>query len=173
MTAKLTRHRALGARILIEFIEATPETTPEVAAGIVKRARDWASDLKPLVAPFGGVAASQFKTLTPMRRHELATVEYCAPRDPRFNRDRVKHAVRVFRFDELFQRIPLTLPKGKGGNQRKYNDGPIVEKARAIRESSGTKNKAAAVRKAWDSFPDLVQGDGDPSNIVKRIAGKM
>ena len=33
MTAKLIRHRALGARILIEFVEATPETTPETAAG--------------------------------------------------------------------------------------------------------------------------------------------
>ena len=43
--ARLRRHRKTGVDILIEFIKATPET----AAGIVKCAQAWASDLIPKV----------------------------------------------------------------------------------------------------------------------------
>ncbi len=167
--AKLRYHRELGVRLLDNFIHATPET----AAGLVERGNAWERDLIPLVEPFGHGAAARFKPLTPMHLHEQLTVARCAPLDDGFNLDRIEHAVRIFRLGELFNQIPPVLPKEKGGNRRKYDDDPIIEKARAIQESSGTKNKAAAVRKAWDSFPDLVQGDGDPSNIVKRITGKM
>ena len=167
--ARLRRHRETGTDILFEFIKATPET----AAGIVKCAQAWASDLIPLVEPFGHGRAALFKPLTPMKPEEQATVAHCAPLDEATNQVRANHAVRMYRLNELFKKFDPVLPKGKGGNRRKYDDGPIVAEAIAILNSSGTKNKAAAVREAAKRFPRLFHGDGDPSNIVKRIVAKM
>ncbi len=167
--AKLRRHRELGLPIQSDFCEATPETVDE----IVKRARAWAPELIPLVEAFGGGVAALFDPLTPMEPKEQATVARCAPLDRRSSQVRANHAVRMYRLNELFTKFDPVLPKGKGGNQRKYDDGPIVAKAIAILNSSGTKNKAAAVREAAKRFPRLFHGDGDPSNIVKRIVAKM
>ncbi len=167
--AKLRRHRELGLPIQSDFCVATPET----AAGMVKRAQEWKRDLIPLVEPMGHGAAALFKPLTPMKPEEQETVARCAPLDRRSSQVRANHAVRMYRLNELFNKFPPVLPKGKGGNRRKYDDGPIVAKAIAILNSSGTKNKAAAVREAAKRFPRLFHGDGDPSNIVKRIVAKM
>ena len=77
------------------------------------------------------------------------------------------------RLDELFRQFAPVLPKGKGGNRRKYDDGLILEKAIAIRKAKGTKSKTAAVREAVERFPKLAHGDGTPDSIVKRIARQM
>ncbi len=167
--AKLRHHRELGVRLLIDFIRATPET----AAGIVKRERAWMRDLIPLVERFGHGAAARFEPLTPMHLHEQLSVAQCAPLDDTANMARIEHVVRMSRLDELFQKFAPALPKGKGGNRRTINDDPIVDEVRAYLKSSGTKNKAAAVREVAKRFPHLFHGDGDPSNIVKRIVRKL
>ena len=61
----------------------------------------------------------------------------------------------------------------KGGNRRKYDDLPIIEIALAIMESSGTENKTAAVREAKKRRPELLHGDGDYENMIKRITRQM
>ncbi len=117
MTAvtKLRRHRELGVRILIEFINATPET----AAEIVERERVWARDLIPLVEPFGDGIAALFEPLTPMHPDERSMVSGHLPLDDEFNMARVCHAVRMSRLDRLFRQFEPEMPKGKGGNRRK------------------------------------------------------
>ena len=167
--ARLRRHRELGVRILIDFIQATPET----AAGIVERERAWMRELIPLVEPFGDGVAARFEPLTPMHPHEQSTVARCAPLDDWSNLVRVCHAVRMFRLDELFQRFEPVPPKGKGGNRRTYNDEAIVGKARVILESSGAENKMAAAREAMTRFPELVQGYGSEPSKAKRIARQI
>ena len=167
--AKLRRHRELGVRLLIDFIQATPET----AAGLVERANAWECDLIPLVEPFGDSAAARFKPLTPMHPHEQLTVAYCAPLDEEATKARIEHAVRIFRLGELFNQLPPVLPKGKGGNRRKYNDAAIVKIACAIRKSSDTENKMAAAREAMHRHPELVQGDSTVESKAKRIARQM
>ena len=64
--AKLRHHRKLGVRLLIDFIEATPET----AAGLVERELAWMRGLIPLVERFGDRAAARFEPLAPMYPHE-------------------------------------------------------------------------------------------------------
>ena len=86
---------------------------------------------------------------------------------------RVEHAVRMHRLGELFRKFPPVLPKGKGGNRRKYNDAAIVEIACAIRKSSDTENKMAAAREAMRRHPELVQGDSTVESKAKRIARQM
>ena len=166
--AKLRRHRELGVSILIDFIEATPET----ANGIVERERAWMRDLIPLVEPFGDGIAARLEPLTPMHPHEQATVPHCAPLGRWPNLVRVCHAVRMHRLDELFQQFSPVPPKGKGG-RHKYDDDAIADKARAFLKSSGTESKVAAAQEAMSRFPGLFEGDGTPLSIAKRIAGKM
>ena len=72
-----------------------------------------------------------------------------------------------------YLRQHAALPKGKGGNRRKYNDGPILEAALAILESSGTKSKSAAVREAIKHSPELAPGAGTEESTIKRITRKM
>ena len=72
-----------------------------------------------------------------------------------------------------YLRQPDARPKGKGGNRRKYDDLPIIEKARAIMESSDTESKAAAVREAAKRFPELFHGTGVYENKIKRITRQM
>ena len=167
--AKLRYHRELGVCLLIDFIQATPET----AAGLVERASAWERDLIPLVEPFGDGAAAPFKPLTPMQLHEQLSVMRCAPLDEDATKARVEHAVRMHRLGELFRKFPPVLPKGKGGNRRKYNDAAIVEIACAIRKSSETENKMAAAREAMRRHPELVQGDSTVESKAKRIARQM
>ncbi len=167
--AKLRRHRELGVSILMDSRKATPET----ATRIVKRIHTWERNLISLVEPFGPGAAAQFKPLTPMLLEEQLTVARCPLLDDGFNLDRIEHAVRVYRVGELFKQIPPMPNKGKGGNRLTIIDDPIVDEVSAYLKSSGTKNKAAAVREVAKRFPHLFHGDGDPSNIVKRIVGKL
>ena len=167
--AKLRHHRELGVQILIDFRQATSET----AAGLVERGNAWERDLIPLVEPFGDGAAAPFKPLTPMHLHEQLSVAGCAPLDEEATKARVEHAVRMFRLVELFKQFPPVLPKGKGGNRRTYNDGPIREKALAILKSSGTMSKAAAAREAMYRHPELYEGRGTEESIAKRIANQM
>ncbi len=171
MTAvtKLRRHRELGVRILIEFINATPET----AAEIVERERVWARDLIPLVEPFGDGIAARFEPLSPMLPDELSMVAGLLPLDDESNEARRCHAVRMYRLGQLFRQFKPAMPKGKGGNRRTYNDEAIVGKARAILKSSGTESKTAAAREAMRLHPELYEGRGTHSNIARRIAGKM
>ena len=75
--------------------------------------------------------------------------------------------------ERLFQQFDTARPKGKGGNRRTYNDDAIVEKARAIRESSGAESKMAAAREAMHLHPNLYKGRGDVENIAKRIAKQI
>ena len=166
---KLRRHRELGVQILIDFKKATPET----AAEMVERNCKWERYLIQLVEPFGDGAAARFKPLTPMRPHEQFTIAHCAPLDEYSTEARICHAVQLYRLDELIERLPLVLPKSKGGNRHTINDEPIIEKARAIMKSRGTNNKAAAVREAAKRFPRLFHGSGDYDNKIKRIVGKM
>ena len=167
--AKLRYHRELGVRLLIDFIQATPET----AAGLVDREKAWARDLIPLVEQFGDGVAARFEPLSPMLAHELSMVAHCAPLDDTAQEARYCHAVRMSRLDELFKQFPPVLPKGKGGNRRTIDDGPIIEKATAIMKSSGTMSKTAAVKEAAKKFPNLFHGVGDYDNKIKRIVGKM
>ena len=141
---------------------------------MVERERVWARDLIPLVEPFGDGTAALFEPLTPMHPDEQSTVALCLPLDDdKFNMARVCHAVRMSRLDRLFRQFEPTMPKGKGGNRRTYNDDAIVAKANAIMESSGTESKAAAVREAAKRFPELFHGDGDDENKIKRITRQM
>ena len=168
--ARLRRHRKLGVRILIEFINATPKT----AAGLVERERVWAHDLIPLVEAFGDGTAARFEPLSPMLLVERSMVAGLLPLDDEFNEARRCHSVRMYRLDQLFQQFKPVMPKGKGGNRRTYNDDAIVAKARAIMESNGTSNKMEAARKAMARHPDLVEARTiHQDNIAKRIAGKM
>ncbi len=168
--AKLRHHRELGTRILIEFIEATPE----IAAEIVERSLVWMRDLIPLVEPFGDGIAARFEPLSPMLPDELSMVSGLLPLDDESNEARRCHAVRISRLDQLFRQFKPMMPKGKGGNRRTYNDEAIVGKARAIMESSGTHNKTEAVRKAIARHPDLVEArTKNEDSIVKRIARQM
>ena len=166
--AKLRHHRELGVRLLIDFIEATPET----AAGLVERESAWARDLIPLVEPFGDGVAARFEPLSPMLANELSMVAHCAPLDDTAQEARYCHAVRMSRLDELFKQFPPVLPKGKGG-RRKYDDDTIVDKARAFWKSSGTGSKVEAAREAMARFPGLYEGSGKTLSIAKRIAKKM
>ena len=61
ITARLRAHRKLGTFLLIDFINATPET----AAKLVEREAAWAHDLIPLAEPFGDGWAARLETLTP------------------------------------------------------------------------------------------------------------
>ena len=167
--AKLRHHRELGACLLKDLIQATPET----AVGLIERVNAWERDLIPLVELFGVGAAARFKPLITLLPHEQLSVARCAPLDEETTKARREHAVRMSRLDELFKQFPPVLPKGKGGNRRQYDYRPIVAKARAIKEAKGIASKAAAVREAMRLFPDLVQGSGTDENKVKRIAGKM
>ena len=171
MTAvtKLRRHRELGICLLVEFVNATPKT----AAGLVERERVWARDLIPLVEPFGDGTAALFEPLSPMLLVELSMVAGLLPLDDEFNEARRCHSVRIYRLDRLFRQFEPKQPKGKGGNRRKYNDLPIIEKARAIMESSDTESKAPAVREAAERFPELFHGTGDYENKIKRITRQM
>ena len=167
--AKLRHHRELGACLLKDLIQATPET----AVGLIERVNAWERDLIPLVELFGVGAAARFKPLITLLPHEQLSVARCAPLDEETTKARREHAVRMSRLDELFKQFPPVLPKGKGGNRRTINDGPIVEKACAIRKSSGTENKMSAAREAMKRHPELVQGLGTVESKAKRIARQM
>ena len=167
--AKLRRHRELGVNILMDSRKATSETADE----IVKRIHTWERDLISLVEPFGPGAAGRFKPLTPMLLEEQLAVAPCTPLDDGFNLHRIEHAVRVYRLGELFKQFPPVLPKGKGGNRPRYNDGPILEIAYGIIESSGTENKTGAVREAIRLHPELVEKGASPESTLKRITRKM
>ncbi len=167
--AKLRRHRKLGVQILTDFINATPETVDE----IVKREHIWAHDLIPLVDPFGDGIAARFEPINVMHPHELSTVARGAPLDESSNMARFCHAARMYRLEEPFKQFPPVLPKGKGGNRRTYNDGPILEKVYAILKSSGTMSKAAAAREAMYLYPKLAKGRGHHENTVRRIVRQM
>ncbi len=167
--AKLRRHRELGVSLLVEFVNATPKT----AAGLVERERVWARDLIPLVEAFGDGTAARFEPLSPMLPDELSMVAGLLPLDDASNEARRCHSVRMHRLDQLFRQFKPEMPKGKGGNRRTYNDEAIVGKARAILKSNGTESKTAAAREAMRLHPELCEGRGTPSNIARRIAGKM
>ncbi len=130
--AKLRHHRELGTRILIEFIEATPE----IAAEIVERSLVWMRDLIPLVEPFGDGVAARFEPLTPMRPEEQATVAHCAPLDDWPNMVRVYHAVCMYRLDELFRQFGPVLPK--------FNEAKLAKKT-GRRPGHGALDDGAAV----------------------------
>ncbi len=100
-------------------------------------------------------------------------VAHCAPLDDTAQEAWYCHACRMSRLDELFKQFVPTVPKGKGGNQRRIDDLPIVGKALAIQKSKGTESKIAAVREAMERHPDLVQGDATDENKAKRIARQM
>ena len=72
-----------------------------------------------------------------------------------------------------YLRQPDSRPKGKGGNRRRADYGPILAKARAIKKAKNLKSNAAAVREAAEKFPKLVLGDSDNENVIKYIASKM
>ncbi len=72
-----------------------------------------------------------------------------------------------------YLRRPDARPKGKGGNRRKYDDLPLIAKAHAIMEFSGTENKTAAACEAAKRFPELFHGDGIFENMIKRITRQM
>ena len=103
--AALRTHREEGVRILIALIEATPETV----AATVEHERAWARDLIPLVEPFGAIAA-RFEPLSPMKDNESESIRGVVPLNaPHFEAMR-SHAVRMFRLDKLFDRIPIETP---------------------------------------------------------------
>lgn len=144
--AKLRHHREIGVRLLINFIEATPETPPKIVDELVKRESEWTRELVPLAEPFGELPAGPLEPLTPMDPHEQLAVAHLAPlKDAKANLVRICHAVRMYRLGKLFQKFDPVTPGGKGGNQPKYDDIAIVAKARAILNSNGG-NKAAASR---------------------------
>ena len=64
-------------------------------------------------------------------------------------------------------------PKGKGGNRRTFNDKNVVEKARAIRKSSGVESKMEAARQAMLIRPKLYNDRGTPESTAKRIAKQI
>ena len=75
--AKLRHHRELGACLLNDLIQATPET----AVGLIERVNAWERDLIPLVELFGVGAAARFKPLITLLPHEQLSVARSAPLD--------------------------------------------------------------------------------------------
>ena len=165
---RLRRHREIGVEILNELSRATADTWEKA----VERQLAWEEELIPLVEPLGPQAA-RFKPLTPMRTEEQLNALRVRPFSHDHRRALVEQDVILFRLNELFAGFPPIQPKGKGGNRRKYNDLPIIEKARAIMESSDTESKAPAVREAAERFPELFHGTGDYENKIKRITRQM
>jgi hypothetical protein len=158
--ANLRRHRELGTELLGDFINATPET----AAELVEREGAWMRDLVLLAAPLGD-AAARLEPLTLMRPHEYEVVMRCMPLDfPNFDNVRRCHATRLYRLDELFTKIPMVLPKDKGG--RRPIDPP--ERIKAVQEALDEQkrqrrkpNKEGAIKKVLNTL-DFGEGpNGD------------
>ena len=140
--AKLRYHRELGVCLLIDFIQATPET----AAGLIERASAWERDLIPLVEPFGDGAAAPFKPLTPMQLHEQLSVMGCAPLDEDATKARVEHAVRMFRLGEFFKQFAPVLPKraGRKKGEKLCNDTAAITAAHKLLDVDDPPSKRQA-----------------------------
>ncbi len=166
--AQLRRHRELGTELLGDFITATPET----AAELVEREGAWMRDLVLLAAPLGD-AAARLEPLTLMRPHEFEVVMLCRPLDfPNFDNVRRCHATRLYRLDELFTKIPMVLPKDKGGRwpmdppwiQKAVQD-ELLKQARQHRK----RNKTEAI----DKVISAIDFEEDPSDPRSDTPAKM
>ena len=168
ITARLRAHRKLGTFLLIDFINATPET----AAKLVEREAAWARDLIPLAEPFGDGWAARLETLTPMHPHEQLTVAGCALLDepPNFNLVRVCHAVRMYRLDGLFQQLsaaPVVAPAPAKKTGRKPGHG-AYDDAAAVAEMV---RLVATGMPAW-SVKDKAKRLADPRGISDEQNGR-
>ncbi len=72
-----------------------------------------------------------------------------------------------------YLRQHTALPKGKGGNRRRFHDRRIIEKAHAIKKTKGIKSNTAAAREAIKRYPSLVEDGASPEATLKRIARQM
>ncbi len=72
-----------------------------------------------------------------------------------------------------YLRQHTALPKGKGGNRRRFHDRRIIEKAHAIKKTKGIKSNTAAAREAIKRYPSLVEDGASPESTLKRITRQM
>lgn len=143
-------------------------------ARLMRRLRRWHRELLPLAQAYDPAMVPYLEILRP-KPEELQRIWRWLGDLPSGYQRGLCNAVEasLVRVNDDLMRRADVLPKGKGGNRRTYDDGPIIDKARAILKSSGTENKTAAVREAMERHPELVQGSGIEENVAKRIARQM
>ena len=147
--SKLRRIRARGVKILQELVNGP---------GAIEAERAWVVGLLTAVEPWGEAEQGRYEplgTITP-DEHLFALQHVAAANsEDKAHLDSLYcHAVRVFRLEELFNRIreaAAAKPKGKGG-RKKIDDALIIAKVYEIMATQKQPNKSKALTLAIEHF---------------------
>lgn len=172
---RLAAHARTGRVDLDHLLRARDR---DEIARLMWRLRRWHRELLPLVEAHDPAMVPYLEILRP-KPEELQRIWRWLGDLPSGYQRGLCNAVEasLVRINDHLMRQPGAMPRGKGGNRRQFDDGPIVEKARAIYAADGSVNKAAAVRNAKRRHPKLfhLRGMG-PDNVesaIKRISRKI